>query len=103
MNVTVIGTGNMARAVATRALAGGHHVTFVGTHLSKALDLADELTGEGRPALDGQAALTSASRIASSIGTRLAACRQTRDRAPSMTCEETSCPRRAGRQCMNTA
>jgi 8-hydroxy-5-deazaflavin:NADPH oxidoreductase len=47
MNVTIVGTGNMARAVATRALAGGHHVTFVGTHLSKAEDLADELTGEG--------------------------------------------------------
>ena len=47
MNVTVIGTGNMARAVATRALAGGHHVTLIGTHLSKALDLADELTGQG--------------------------------------------------------
>ena len=47
MNVTVIGTGNMARAVATRALAGSHHVTFVGTHIGKALDLADELTGEG--------------------------------------------------------
>jgi len=47
MNVTVIGTGNMARAVATRALAGGHHVTLIGTHLSKAVDLADELTGEG--------------------------------------------------------
>jgi predicted dinucleotide-binding enzyme len=47
MNVTVIGTGNMARAVATRALAGSHQVTFVGTHIGKALDLADELTGEG--------------------------------------------------------
>jgi predicted dinucleotide-binding enzyme len=47
VNVTVIGTGNMARAVATRALGGGHHVTVVGTHISKADDLADEMTGEG--------------------------------------------------------
>jgi predicted dinucleotide-binding enzyme len=47
MNVTVVGTGNMARAVAIRALAGGHHVTFVGTHVSKAEDLADELRAEG--------------------------------------------------------
>jgi predicted dinucleotide-binding enzyme len=47
MNVTVVGTGNMARAIATRALAGGHHVTFVGTHLSKADKLADELRTEG--------------------------------------------------------
>jgi predicted dinucleotide-binding enzyme len=37
----------MARAVTTRALAGGHHVALVGTALSKAEDLADELTGEG--------------------------------------------------------
>jgi predicted dinucleotide-binding enzyme len=47
MRVTIVGTGNMARAIATRALAGGHHVTLVGTHLSKAEDLADELSGEG--------------------------------------------------------
>ena len=47
MNVTIVGTGNMARAIATRALAGGHQVTLVGTHLSKADELADELRGEG--------------------------------------------------------
>jgi predicted dinucleotide-binding enzyme len=47
MNVTIVGTGNMARAVARLALAAGHHVAFVGTHLSKALDLVDELEGEG--------------------------------------------------------
>jgi predicted dinucleotide-binding enzyme len=47
MDVTIVGTGNMARAIATRALAGGHQVTLVGTHLSKADELADELRGEG--------------------------------------------------------
>jgi predicted dinucleotide-binding enzyme len=47
MRVTVVGTGNMGRAVARRALAGGHHVTVVGTHIAKADDLAEELTGEG--------------------------------------------------------
>jgi predicted dinucleotide-binding enzyme len=47
MRVTIVGTGNMARGVAARALAGGHHVTFVGTDVSKAEDLADEMTGEG--------------------------------------------------------
>lgn len=47
MRVAILGTGNMARGVAARALVGGHHVTFVGTHISKAQDLADELTGEG--------------------------------------------------------
>ena len=47
MRVTIIGTGNMARGVAARALAGGHHVAFVGTALGKAEDLADELVGQG--------------------------------------------------------
>jgi hypothetical protein len=47
MRVTIVGTGTMARGVAARALAGGHHVTFVGTDLAKAEDLADELTGQG--------------------------------------------------------
>jgi predicted dinucleotide-binding enzyme len=47
MNVTIVGTGNMGRAIATRALAGGHRVTFVGTDISKAQGLADELTGLG--------------------------------------------------------
>ena len=48
MRVTIVGTGNMARAVATRALAGGHTVTFVGTHMGKAEDLVDEMTAEGQ-------------------------------------------------------
>jgi predicted dinucleotide-binding enzyme len=50
MRVTIIGTGNMARGVAVRALAGGHRVTFVGTALGKAEDLADELAGRGEVA-----------------------------------------------------
>lgn len=47
MRVTIIGTGNMARGIATRALSGGHHVTFVGSDISKAEELADELSGTG--------------------------------------------------------
>jgi 8-hydroxy-5-deazaflavin:NADPH oxidoreductase len=47
VRVTIIGTGAMARAVAVRALSGGHHVVLVGTAFAKAQDLADELTGEG--------------------------------------------------------
>ena len=43
----MIGTGNMARGIATRALAGGHHVAFVGTAIGKAEALADEFEGEG--------------------------------------------------------
>jgi predicted dinucleotide-binding enzyme len=47
VRVTILGTGNMARGIAVRALAGGHDVAFVGTALGKAEDLADELTGQG--------------------------------------------------------
>jgi predicted dinucleotide-binding enzyme len=30
MNITIIGPGKMGRAIGTRAVAGGHSVTFVG-------------------------------------------------------------------------
>jgi predicted dinucleotide-binding enzyme len=43
MNVTIIGTGNMARAIGTRVLAGGHGVTLLGTSREKADELATEL------------------------------------------------------------
>ena len=46
MQITIIGTGNMARGVATRALAGGHEVTLLGTESSKAETLAGELSGD---------------------------------------------------------
>ena len=46
MDLTIIGTGNMARCIATRALAGGHAVTLLGTETSKAEALAGELSGD---------------------------------------------------------
>jgi 8-hydroxy-5-deazaflavin:NADPH oxidoreductase len=48
MEITIIGTGNMARAIATRALAGGHTVTLLGTTLDKAQALAANLSGPAR-------------------------------------------------------
>jgi predicted dinucleotide-binding enzyme len=48
MDITVIGTGSMARGIATRALAGGHSVTLLGTATAKAQALADELAGDVR-------------------------------------------------------
>ena len=48
MEITIIGTGNMARGIATRALAGGHVVTLLGTTTEKAQDLAGELSGDVR-------------------------------------------------------
>jgi predicted dinucleotide-binding enzyme len=47
MKVTIIGTGNMGRAIASRVLAGGHEVRFIGSHIAKAEELADEMIGEG--------------------------------------------------------
>ena len=46
MDVTIIGTGNMGRGIATLALAGGHRVTLLGTTLDKAEALAGELSGD---------------------------------------------------------
>ena len=43
MDVTIVGTGNMARGIATRLLAGGHGLTLLGTGAGKAEALAGEL------------------------------------------------------------
>jgi 8-hydroxy-5-deazaflavin:NADPH oxidoreductase len=47
MEVTIIGTGNMGRGIATRALAGGHDVTLIGTEVAKAQTLANDLAESG--------------------------------------------------------
>ena len=48
MDITIIGTGNMARGIASRLLAGGHGVTLLGTETQKAEALAGELSGDVR-------------------------------------------------------
>jgi 8-hydroxy-5-deazaflavin:NADPH oxidoreductase len=48
MDITIIGTGNMARGIATRALKGGHTVTLLGTDKAKAEAVAQELPGDAR-------------------------------------------------------
>jgi len=48
MDITIIGTGNMGRGIATRALAGGHTVTLLGHEAGKADALAGELSGDVR-------------------------------------------------------
>jgi 8-hydroxy-5-deazaflavin:NADPH oxidoreductase len=48
MDITIIGTGNMGRGIATRALAGGNTVTLLGTEAEKAQALAAELSGNVR-------------------------------------------------------
>lgn len=53
MDVTIIGTGNMGRAIGNVALAGGHRVTLIGTSPDKAEAVTSELSGEVRPATMG--------------------------------------------------
>ena len=53
MDVTIIGTGNMARGIATRVLAGGHTVSLLGTDAGKAEALAAELDGDVRVGRSG--------------------------------------------------
>ena len=43
MNVTIIGTGNMARGIGTRVVAGGNNVQIVGQDAGKAAQLAAQL------------------------------------------------------------
>lgn len=45
MHVTIIGTGNMGRGIATRLLAGGHEVTLLDREARRADELARELGG----------------------------------------------------------
>ena len=53
MDVTIIGTGNMARGLATRVLAGGHSLTLLGHTAEKAEALAAELDGDIRTGQSG--------------------------------------------------
>src|SRR5919198_233484 len=47
MNVTIIGTGNMARGIGSRVLAGGHDLTVVGKDSERAEAVANDLGGSG--------------------------------------------------------
>lgn len=57
MDVTIIGTGNMARGVATRALAGGHTVTLLAHEPGGADALAADLPSDVRTGTVGDPAL----------------------------------------------
>jgi predicted dinucleotide-binding enzyme len=46
MHVTIIGTGNMARGIGSRVLAGGHDLTVVGKESDKAEAVAADIGGE---------------------------------------------------------
>jgi 8-hydroxy-5-deazaflavin:NADPH oxidoreductase len=46
MNVTIIGTGNMARGIASRLVAGGHEVTVLGKDVEAAEEVVRDLGAE---------------------------------------------------------
>jgi len=48
MDITIIGTGDMGRGIATRVLARDHLVTLLGTETAKAEAFAGELSGDVR-------------------------------------------------------
>lgn len=56
MNITIIGPGTMGRAIATRALRGGHSVTFVGKTLKSAQKAADEVRASAKESAEVSAA-----------------------------------------------
>jgi 8-hydroxy-5-deazaflavin:NADPH oxidoreductase len=53
MDVTIIGTGNMARGVGSRVLNGGHRLTVVGKDRERAWSVASDLGGEVSTAVSG--------------------------------------------------
>jgi 8-hydroxy-5-deazaflavin:NADPH oxidoreductase len=46
MNVTIIGTGNMARGIGSRLVAGGHRVTVLGKEVEAAEEVVRDLGAE---------------------------------------------------------
>jgi NADPH-dependent F420 reductase len=48
MRVTIIGTGNMARGIGTRLVAGGHDVTVLGKEADAAESVVGDIGGGGR-------------------------------------------------------
>ena len=55
MQITIIGTGNMARGIGTRLVAGGHEVTLLGHETGKSEELAGDLGGSVRAGTVGDA------------------------------------------------
>jgi predicted dinucleotide-binding enzyme len=57
MDVTIIGTGNMSRAIGRRVLDGGHSLTVVGKDRERVEEAAGEIGGDLRTAVFGEAPL----------------------------------------------
>jgi 8-hydroxy-5-deazaflavin:NADPH oxidoreductase len=55
MNVTIIGTGNMAHGIGTRLVAGGHHVSVLGKEPGDAEAVVKKLGGSAQAGRSGDA------------------------------------------------
>ena len=53
MDVTIVGTGNMARGIGSRLLAGGHRVTVLGKDEESAKAVAQDLGGDVQTGVSG--------------------------------------------------
>ncbi|HLO33333.1 MAG TPA: NADPH-dependent F420 reductase [Anaerolineales bacterium] len=56
MKITIVGPGKMGRAIGTRAVAGGHSVTFVGKTLESAKKAAEEVKASAKKGAEVSAA-----------------------------------------------
>ena len=54
MDVTIIGTGNMARGIGTRLVAGGHYVSVLGKEPGDAEAVVKELGGSAQAGCSGE-------------------------------------------------
>ncbi|MDE3208292.1 MAG: NAD(P)-binding domain-containing protein, partial [Pseudomonadota bacterium] len=63
MNVSIFGSGNMARGIGYRLVAGGHSVTLFGRDAGRLQKLADELGQVARPGTAAVKTATIGSRI----------------------------------------
>ena len=59
MNVTIIGSGNMARGIGTRLVSGGHGITILDRKPEKAKALAEELAGQAGKTVKAEGAALS--------------------------------------------
>jgi shikimate 5-dehydrogenase len=67
MQITIIGAGNMARGIATRALSGGHTVRLINREPDKAARLAAGLQETPQPPTSRQPAQPASAEPASSF------------------------------------
>lgn len=54
MDISIIGSGNMARGIGTRLISGGHHVIFYSRDVGESMNLARELNNQSGLSVEGK-------------------------------------------------